>query len=891
MEKKTALLIDANALIHRAWHALPPMKAPDGRVVNAVYGFSSVLMRLLRPVPPSYVVACWDTPEPTFRHTAEPKYKAQRVEQPQEFYDQFPLTEECLQALGAKNVALPGYEADDLLGTLAARFAKEGVEVTILTSDKDALQLIAPHVRVMSFKKGVSETVIYDEETLPELFGLRAEQIADFKALRGDASDNLAGVPGIGEKTGMDLLKQYHSFEQIFAAAHDASSDLSPAVRRKLLDGEAAARHTLPLVQIMCDAPLKISLDKLAYEAPDDENLRKTLMHFGFQSLAKRWFGDADTVNKMNNKEEAVSSTEKKTKKKQVMQDSLSDVLDQAEKEKCLFLFAPKVLQGSLLGDAPDLVLGSESMTVVLSPVLLNDSANAQRLAEVLGRQEIKKMGHDLKRVWHMVNARGWRLAGCAFDTEIAAYLLSAGEGSYELEMIAASKLNIVLSVAGDTAQAIEALQVIRQLVPVLRQELEETKTLSVLERFEMPLISVLGAMEARGIKLDKPYLATLAHDFHIEKARLEKEMEALAGTAFNPASPSQLARVLFEVLNLPTKGLKRGKTGISTAASELEKLEGTHPIIEKIGEYREVAKLLSTYVDSLPALTDAEDRVHTTFNQTMASTGRLSSVNPNLQNIPIRTELGRKIRRAFVAAPGYVLLSCDYSQIELRVAAALSKDERMLQAFRDGVDIHTATAAAIWHVELEDVTKDQRRAAKAVNFGVLYGQGPHGLAKAAGIPFGEAREFIEMYFQVYAGVFRYLEETRELARRRGYVETLFGRRRPIPDINSPVPHIRAAAERMAINMPVQGTATGDIIKLALIALDREMSKVSAGARLLLQVHDEVVFEVPEDEDITKIARAVADIMEHVVDIGCPIVVEAKTGKNWEEMKKIDFSS
>ena len=867
-----ALLLDGNALIHRAWHALPRLTSPDGRVVNAVYGFAMCLQKILQMERPDYFVVCWDTPEPTYRHIAAPEYKAQREEQPQEFYDQFPLVHDVISALGGKNIELPGYEADDLLATIAYRLAQEKIEVTILTSDRDVWQVIAPRVRVMALKKGVSETVLYDEKTLFDLTGLTPKQIVDWKALAGDPSDNLKGVPGIGEKTALDLLQKFGTLEQIFTAAHDPRSDLKTGARQRLVDGERAGRDTRELVQLVMDAPMKEKHEDLRRSRVDEEKLRELFLKLGFKTLLGRM-----GVKSLK------SITSKVTPHQQGEICGVGEVMKNAKKSHFLILHPIEITQESLFADTPALAIGSEDATAMLS----RDDVEARQvssLRDILSDPTIAKIGHDLKRAWQWCRKNRFELNGIAFDTHIAAYLLSAGERSYDLATIAAGRLGMMLP-EGDERPASE-VNAIRALHRHLAQELNAQRLDTVLTRFELPLIPILGEMEEAGILIDRAYFQKLRDDFQKEKTRLEREMVQLAGEEFNPASPQQLARILFDVLQIPIKGIKRGKTGISTAAAELEKLEGTHPIIEKISDYREVAKLLSTYVEALPDLADHVGRVHTTFNQTIAATGRLSSTNPNLQNIPIRTELGRKIRRGFVARDGFLLLSCDYSQIELRVIAALAKDEKMLDAFHRKVDIHTATAAAIWHVPLDEVTKDQRRAAKAINFGIIYGQGPQGLSKASGISFEEAKQFIEEYFHVYSGIREYLDQTKALAHAQGYVETLFGRRRYLPDINSPLPQLRAAAERMAINMPVQGTATGDIIKLALIALVRELPRLSSTAKMLLQVHDEIVFEVPEDE-VRTIVPHIIEIMENVEKIGVPIVVEAKAGKNWGEMSAL----
>lgn len=873
-----AVLIDGNALLHRAWHALPRLTSPEGRVVNAVYGFVMVLQKFLESTRPDYLIVCWDTPEPTYRHALAKEYKAQREEQPEEFYAQAPIVKEMIGAFGGKNVDLPGYEADDLLATLGTRLAKERVDVSILTSDRDLWQVIGPRVRMIAFKKGVTETVIYDETSLLKATGLTPAQIVDWKALVGDPSDNLKGVSGIGEKTATELITTYGSLENILKAAKDPTSDMTSGVRKKLVDGEASARLTRQLVELVRDAPIQIQLKELRSAPAEIEKLRELFLKLGFQRLLERMklarLPQQQTVD--SRQQETVSSAV-------ISSTSVESVLTAAHHERYLVLQPVPAAQTSLFAGAVELAIGSRTQTALVTRSDCENTKIRSMLAAVLCDASVQKVGHNMKALWHWCRARNFILDGIMFDTEIAAYLLSAGERGYTLPTLAANRLKHIVS-EGDT-RPIEEIHAIRSLHTLFAKELEGAGLTTMNERFEVPLISILAEMEERGILIDRTYFKKLRNEFHKEKNRLEREMVKLAGEEFNPASPMQLARIFFDVLKLPIKGIKRGKTGISTAASELEKLEGAHPIVEKIREYREVAKLLSTYVEALPELADTESRVHTTFHQTIAATGRLSSTDPNLQNIPIRTELGRKIRKGFIAPQGHVLLSCDYSQFELRIVASLAKDDAMLDAFRRGIDVHTATAASIWKIPLNEVSREQRRAAKAINFGIIYGQGPLGLSKSAGVSFEEARQFIGEYFSVYAGIYEYLEQTKALAHAQGYVETLFGRRRPLPDINSPRPELRAASERMAVNMPVQGTQA-DLIKLAMIELARELPRLSRASRMLLQVHDELVFEIPDTEAVA-LAQKIVDIMQSVENIGCPVVVEAKAGKNWEEMKTL----
>ncbi|MCR4278906.1 MAG: DNA polymerase I [bacterium] len=883
---KKALIIDANSLLHRAWHALPPMTSPDGVVVNAVYGFTTILLKIVEQEHPSHLAVCWDTPEPTYRHTARVEYKAQREKQPDEFYAQIDLAKEIVDALGGTNVAVPGFEADDLLATFAESFSKKKISTLLLTSDRDVFQCINDFAHVVSFKKGVSETVVYDRETLRETMGLTPEQIPDYKAMRGDPSDNLKGIAGIGDKTATTLLQTYGSLDGIFVAVHDPDANMTDAVRKKLFEGETEARSLLPIVALEAHVSLPKGKQDIVRNPVNESMLKELFVRYGFLSLLTRVFGNEKKRESQQQKESAeIKSSAPPSSSTHFLNPSKEEVklfFETIQKEKMLLIQPLDISQDSLFQDVPIVALGSKNVSLVLREKDLI-TTNGTLFAKILSDKNIEKGGHGLKRAWHWAKDHGFEMGGVSFDTEIASYVLSGGEGRQELSSVSASHLEQFFS---DSAERpLEEVDAIRGLLNVLKDGLKTKGLDQVHDRFEIPLISILGSMENVGIKIDTSYFKTLSTRFKKTRARLEKEMEEMAGEPFNPASPQQLAHILFDVLEISPVGIKRGKTGISTAATELAKLEGQHPIVEKISEFREVAKLLSTYVDALPNLADRDGRVHTTYNQALTATGRLSSSNPNLQNIPIRTELGREIRRGFISKEGYSLLACDYSQIELRIVAALANDKIMLQAFRDKKDIHTATAAAILNIREEDVTREQRRSAKAINFGVVYGQGPHGLAKTAGISFGEAQEFIANYFTIYSGVYDYLQKTKGKARDLGYVETLFGRRRTMMDIHSSNRQVRTSAERMAINMPVQGTAA-DLLKLAMIEIAKQLPKVSSKTKMLLQVHDELVFEVPDNE-VATVTPKIQNIMVHASDIGVPIVVDAKVGKNWDEMKGV----
>lgn len=869
---KRLFILDANALLHRTWHAIRPLTNPEGLVVNCVYGMTMSALKLLADEKPDAFVACWDTEAPTFRHEAYEAYKANRKQKEDELYAQIPWVKEGFDFIGIPSLALDGYEADDLIGTIATQAKKAGWDVTIVTGDRDALQLIEPGISVMAFVKGVSVTKMYDAKALLEEYGLTPEQFLEYKALRGDPSDNIPGVKGIGEKGATDLLKTYGTIKGTLKAAHDMKSKMSDATRAKLIAAEHELPAILKLVTVERHVPITWKPDITNFPK-NKERLLEFLHRMGFTSLIHRIPNDKKTISPTRNAHDVGESF--------IGVQDVSKALNELADEDVISVTVPLIPQGSLFGPDPNgLVLASAKKAYQFT----GETVKKERkmFAAFLSDSEHRFVAHDGKKENASLRLLGLPTPAWGFDTMLASYLLGAGERNHDLDAIASKYLGIQLGVE---ASATSRASAVALLVPLLESALKEEKLDGVFSRFELPLIPVLDEMEREGILIDRPYLAKLSREMSADKKAIEKKMQEATQYEFNPASPIQLADVLFNKLKLPTKGIKKSKSGFSTAASELEKLAGTHPIIKLIEDYREVSKLLSTYVEVLPVLADKNGRIHTTYNQAVAATGRLSSTEPNLQNIPIRTELGRKIRRAFLAKPGYKLLSCDYSQIELRLVALLAHDKNMLQAFREGLDIHTATAAAIWDIKPAEVTKDQRRIAKAINFGLIFGQGPQGLAQVAGITFGEAKEFIAKYFEAYSGVKIYMEQTKMLARSLGYVETLFGRKRYLPEIDSQMHMVRAQAERMAINMPVQGT-DADLMKLAMIEIYKTLPTISKDTRLLLQVHDELVLEVPEAE-VKRVATFVKHTMETVVKLDVPIVVETKSGSNWEEMTSI----
>jgi len=875
--KKKLVILDGNALIHRAWHALPPLTDPQGRVVNAVYGFTTVLLKMIKDIAPEYIVVTFDKPGKTFRHEEFEEYKATRVKQPDELYEQIPLAKEMLKGFDIPVFEYGGYEADDVIGTISKKLDPQSdVESIIVTGDLDTLQLVDKNTKVLAFVKGLSQTTLYDEKAVKERYGFGPEKLIDFKAIKGDPSDNIPGVSGIGDKGATDLIKEFGSLQNIYKETKARPDKFKKALLEKLTKNKDQAELSQNLVTIVTDLPIKFDLEKCRVGTWEREKLVKIFSEFGFKSL----------INKLPG-----SPAEKKQKRKTETFSNASEIfkyLKQINKEKSI-AFSFEVEGGGLFGDS----LVGLGIATVKGPAYLELAPLSKieidkfwgSVKPIFNNPKVDKIGYDLKRQTEHLANHGIELEGLGFDIMIASYLLASGTRTHDLESIILQELGKELS-SESKNYSLEKIDFIWQLRDKLYDKLNQDNLIELFEKIEMPLIPVLAEMERNGIKIDAAYLKKMAVRVETDLKKITKKIYKLSGEEFNINSPQQLKEILFEKLSIPTAGIRRGKTGLSTAAPELEKLRHEHPIIDLIFEHRELSKLKSTYIDALPNLINKKTkRVHTSFNQTVTATGRLSSSNPNLQNIPIRTELGREIRKAFVADRGKVLIAADYSQIELRIVAALAGDKRMIQAFQENKDIHTTTAAAIWDVPENKVDKDMRRAAKAINFGIIYGQGPHGLAQSADISFNEARDFIDKYFAAYSRVKEYMDRTKALARKFGYVETIFNRRRYLPDITSGLPQVRAAAERMAINMPVQGTAA-DIMKMAMIKIHNGLPKISRQSKMVLQVHDELVFEAPE-QDTKKVAEFVREEMENIYKLKVPIIVDVETGKNWEEMKKI----
>ncbi|KKS93910.1 MAG: polymerase I protein [Parcubacteria group bacterium GW2011_GWA2_43_13] len=906
MKREKLMIIDGNALVHRAWHAIPPtMKTSKGEVVNAVYGVTLALLRALKDLQPTYAIMTFDEKGPTFRDELFDAYKANREKKPDELYAQIPRIREVAESLGLFCVSKQGVEADDVIGTLAELF-KKGTDVEILTGDLDTLQLIEDNVTVFTFKQGVKDMVVYDTAAVVARYGLVPDQMIDFKALRGDPSDNIPGVRGIGEKGAIELLKEFKTLEKLYGFLENSTipSHLRGSTIKKLKEGKKDAFMSKELATIKRDVSVAIVKEDAEWQKGDTIKAQHLFTELEFKSLLPILQN-----LKKDNKETVLPLAIEQSSDGHVyrlveLDEDIVALCKRIEKQEIFSIDTETTSLNRLEARVIGISICWKAGDAYYIP-FLGDRRPEQykELVKLLESTACKKVAHNAKYDIEVLANHGITVHGMAFDTMIAAYLLRPDAASYSLDNLAFSEFGHqmipITSLIGSRGKnqitmdmapldkvveyGAEDADYTWQLYERLAQDITDEQLKKVLLDIEMPLVEVLARMERNGVELDVPFLKKMGKELGDKLSKLEQKIYSYAGREFNINSPSQLSEILFDDLQLSTRHAKKRIKGFSTASDVLERLEHEHLIIPCIMEYREYSKLKSTYIDALPKMVSTQTgRLHTDYNQAVAATGRLSSSNPNLQNIPIRTEVGRKIRHAFVAPKGKVLVAADYSQIELRLAAHLANDEKMIQIFKDKRDIHTETAAVINNVDIKDVTSDMRRAAKEVNFGVLYGMGWLGLSQRTGISRDEAQRFIEQYFALFPKVAEYVEETKALARKLGYVETAFGRRRYLPDMNATAPQLRALAERMAVNTPLQGTAA-DLMKLAMIAIDK---KLQDRELIILQVHDELVFEVSEHraEDV---ANMVVEEMETVEKFRVPIVVEVHVGHNWGSMKPL----
>jgi len=903
------LLIDGNALVHRAFHALPPLtSSKTGEVVNAVYGFANTLLKVVADQKATHWAIAFDYPAPTFRHELYSEYKAHRPPTPEELIGQMGRIRELVDALGIPAYEVRGYEADDILGALARQSHSSGIEAAILTGDRDLLQLVGPGVRVLLPGKNFSDAVTYDEAAVESKYGVTPRQFADYKAFIGDSSDNIPGVTGIGEKTAVSLLKQFGNLEGVYDHIDEVSPKRAKEALRSTRDSALTSRR---LATIVTDVPVELNLESCQVGDYSRERAMALLGELDFSSLMSRLPASGDS------EESHIPASPREGGSKAISvatPDDQAGVLASLDvSHEAVVVVNEATARGN--GRATGRVLHGDGTVVgvlALSPrpdstYILDVPATAagpreqmslERPLEFLKTpmedESIHKVCEDGKRVMRVLAEHDMEMRGLRFDLSIAAHLL--GERNVTLGVLAANHLGLQLPATADaragtgsredTVAAAMAAQcdACRQLRAILEPAMKQSGVDTLYRTVELPLVAVLSAMEVKGILIDTTLLRQMSKELMEGLTDLEQHIHEAAGHKFNVNSPRQLATVLFEEMGIP--GGRKTKSGYSTEASLLETLKAADPIVDLVLRYRQLAKLKSTYVDTLPGLVNPRTgRVHTVFSQTGASTGRLSSSDPNLQNLPIRSELGRKIRAAVVAPRGWRLLSADYSQIDLRSLAHLSGDKDLVQAFKDDEDIHAATASKLYGVDQREVTPDMRRNAKVVNFGVVYGMSDYGLEQATDLTRTEASQFIEAYFKQYPGVRAWLDKTKEAARREGYVTTLLGRRRYMADINSTNRQVREAAERMAINAPVQGTSA-DIIKVAMLRIHEEMRRKSMKSAMLLQIHDELLFEVPPDE-FDSLCRIVRDLMPTAVELAVPLKVDLKTGPNWANMETV----
>ena len=849
------MLIDGSSLLHRAFYALPLLSNADGVFTNAVHGFMMMFNRMTAERKPDLLAVCFDKSRHTFRNEIFAQYKGTRSETPDELRPQFELVKQALQLSGVRYLEMEGYEADDLLGTLSAMAVRDDITVEIFSGDRDIFQLIGANTTVFMTRRGISDLEVWDEKAVKEKYGVVPPHMADLKGLMGDSSDNIPGIPGIGEKTAVKLLTQFGDLDTLYANLEQIKGKL----REKLENGRDIAYKSRELATICRTVPMEVDMESLRFDARHDKSaLAAFYTQLGLRQLLRGLGSAAD----------ASGSTTPSSVKDMPLDNEERPWLDADE-------FAA-VAPGEVPSGICALLFCDHTLLVAQAGLAVMPFDPAQHKS-ILEDAQIGKVCVDAKSVIKFLAEQGITLNNLRDDVLIAAYLLDPSCNGYELSAILTENN---LPYADDAVN----ITWLPKLADALRKRLEELHMLALYENMELPLISVLADMERSGIRVNKQGLAELSQEFSLLCADYQQKIFADAGHEFNLNSPKQLGVVLFEEMGIPP--LKKTKTGYSTDAEVLETLALMYPIARNLLDYRLAAKLKSTYTDGMAKLIAEDGKIHTTFTQTVTATGRLSSVEPNLQNIPIRQELGRRIRRVFTAdKPGDVLLAADYNQIELRVLAHMSGDALLKQAYINGEDIHRRTAAEVLAVPLDAVTPEQRRAAKAVNFGIVYGISDYGLSRDLGISRKEAADYIARYFERYPDVHRFQKTMIEEAKSKGYAETLFGRRRYLPDLHSRNFNLRSFAERVAVNAPIQGTAA-DIIKLAMINLAAEMKQCGLASKLLLQVHDELIFNVPADE-LDKMLELVKQKMEGAVALDIPLTVDVKTGYDWYNMEKV----
>lgn len=842
---KRLVLIDGMSVFYRGYFAMPGLSLPDGTPTGGVYGFASIAVEVIKKLEPDYVVVAWDKTKTATRKRKEiyPDYKAGRTRPPEDFFAQIPLLHSLLESFGWPLVEMDDYEADDIIGTIAAAATAKDIETCVVSGDYDMMQLLDSHTSVYINKKG-ADMLRFTETEFEEKYGVKLAQFVDYKALVGDSSDNIPGARGIGPKAAEKLLGEYATIDDIYAHI----DDLKGAQKTKLETARDDVYMSRELAKIWCDAPVQVDWNEADVHNTDLPAVAAKLRELNFQSLIKRLPAHMQDVVPQGG----------------LYIEHKIDALRIAPWTDELHIDERIVLHVS----GEEVWLSLDESTVMRTPL----TAVAEKTWKLLGMARV--VGYDVKMTLHGLAQSGISTAiDDVHDIRQAAFLLDPLQRDRSLEALYGGEID--MTNPGEVAAALWSVYHAQSEAFAFKP-----KVADIAERFDFPLVRLLFDIEQRGVKINIARLHEMSEALGSEYQKLQQEMYDMVGYEFNIGSPAQLSEVLFTKLQLPTTGIKRGKTGYSTDQKTLDKLKGQHPIIDLIERTRELAKLKNTYVDALPELADSQGRLHTTFNQDVAATGRLSSTAPNLQNIPIRSELGRTIRTAFVAEPGNVLVSADYSQFELRLAAVLAGDKELIEDFNNDVDIHTKTAAEVYGLPMEEVTKNQRRDAKVINFGVLYGMSPHGLAAATGMGFGEAKKFIDQYFTLRAPIRKFIDATLKQAEDEGYVETYFGRRRPTPDVKSSNFMVRESAKRAAANMPIQGTEA-DLMKLAMIKVERELG--DSGMQIL-QIHDSILVETPK-ANAEKVGEILKATMESIApELPVKLKVDVSAGDNWGEL-------
>lgn len=889
--KETMVIIDGNSLMYRTFYGIRPMTSKRGVPTNAVYGFANILLNILEKHQPDYVGVAFDEKKPTIRHEKFDDYKAGRLKMPEDLVTQLPLIHEMLDKLNIRRISLEGFEADDLIGTIAKTYSAEGIEVKILTGDRDAFQLVDNNINVLFTKKGISDVDIINEEAIEKLYGegITPKALIEVKALMGDKSDNIPGVAGVGEKTAIKLVQQYKNLETIYENIHEQKGKL----KERLENDKENAFLSRQLGTIITNVPVDFELNEFSTNEYKTKEATNFFMELDIMSISKR-LGNIDEAKEENTIESSKDVIDA------LDQSTMDSILEKAKSAGQIFMtwyisshmYNERVLHGLAIGIKKEIFFLQDN---------IDKNDFILFFKELMENEEIKKIGHNFKDLMVFCMQKNISLINADFDTYIAAYLLEPSDSRYNIDDLAQKYLDVNMKsreeVVGKKKNQIsfldmdedkkglliDNLEALYLLQPIFQEKMEELNMEHLYKDIEMPLVEVLSSFEYQGFKIDVDGLNELDIQFDKELERLTKGIYGLSGREFNINSPKQLGEILFEELKLPV--IKKTKTGYSTNAEVLEKLKGDHPIIEKILEYRTIAKLSSTYIKGFKGIIDKEHhKLYSSFHQTITTTGRISSSEPNLQNIPVKIEIGRQIRKIFIpSSKDNVLVDADYSQIELRILAHISGDETLIDSFKKGEDIHRRTASEIFNVPLEEVTSLQRSHAKAINFGLIYGKQAFGLSQDIHVTRKEAQEYIDMYFGRYPKVEKYMKDIVVEAKEKGYVTSIFGRRRYIPEINSRNKVIANAGERLALNTPIQGSAA-DVIKIAMVRVYNEFNKRGLRSKLILQVHDELIVDTKRDE-IDVVKEIIKSEMENAAELAVPLTVDINIGENWYESK------